>query len=386
MSRKGAKRKAAATPRPKVTKSGALAINLSIFFFLLLPWVLTERYPETYYRTIQEDGWIEWMTVWAFLLAAAVYVLIARRERAAGTVPWFSLGVALFAFVVAMEEFSWGQRVLGFRPPDYFLAENFQQELNFHNVIETDVRKLGLKATIALFCILLPIAGALREPREFLERIKVTAPPLAIVPAGIATYWAYESYPWKFSGELVEVMLGLAFLFAAMTVWSGASTRRLDWKVFATSWTIALFLGVATTALTQRRWGDSSEKIQLAKTEAQALAADFQELARLNRGRPITKCGLHKRVFSFVEKYDRDELFEGAFAQLADQGMPEARAEFFIDPWNSPYWIRHECEGRHRLSFVYSFGPNRRRNSTEWELGGDDVGVTVFERGSRSSE
>jgi hypothetical protein len=86
---------------------------------------------------------------------------------------------------------------------------------------------------------------------------------------------------------------------------------------------------------------------------------------------------LHKRVYTFVEKkkYARP-LTEGSFTRLVDRGLPEARAEFFLDPWNSPYWIRDRCDednGR-RVVFVYSFGPNRSRDSSRWEILGDDIG------------
>jgi len=33
------------------------------------------------------------------------------------------------------------------------------------------------------------------------------------------------------------------------------------------------------------------------------------------------------------------------------------------------------------MTYLYSFGPNRRRDSTKWELGGDDI--AVFIRGER---
>ena len=52
-----------------------------------------------------------------------------------------------------------------------------------------------------------------------------------------------------------------------------------------------------------------------------------------------------------------------------------------LDPWNLPYWVRDTCDdfrGR-RVVFIYSFGPNRSRDSTPWEILGDDVGVFLVE-------
>jgi hypothetical protein len=66
---------------------------------------------------------------------------------------------------------------------------------------------------------------------------------------------------------------------------------------------------------------------------------------------------------------------------LTAQGLPKARAEYFLDPWNSPYWIRAQCsKDRSRVSvYVYSFGPNRRRDSDLWQIVDDDVGAYVIQ-------
>ena len=83
--------------------------------------------------------------------------------------------------------------------------------------------------------------------------------------------------------------------------------------------------------------------------------------------------------YTFQEKYAQTYLFEGNFSALQSQGLPEERAEFFLDPWNSPYWIRDRCDSDsgERFVFVYSFGPNRRRDSSRTEILGDDIGTYV---------
>ena len=97
------------------------------------------------------------------------------------------------------------------------------------------------------------------------------------------------------------------------------------------------------------------------------------------------KCGLHKRLYTFKEQYDQDYLLEGAYSRLQAQGLPEARAEYFLDPWNSPYWLRSRCsKDRSRIAiFVYSFGPNRRRDSNRWEIVDDDIGAYIARLPSR---
>ncbi|MDH3405125.1 MAG: hypothetical protein OEP45_16010, partial [Acidobacteriota bacterium] len=67
-------------------------------------------------------------------------------------------------------------------------------------------------------------------------------------------------------------------------------------------------------------------------------------------------------------------------SQLVTLGLPEDRARFFMDPWNAPYWLRDRCDKKtgRRAIFFYSFGPNRKRDSSVWEILGDDVGAYVF--------
>ena len=57
------------------------------------------------------------------------------------------------------------------------------------------------------------------------------------------------------------------------------------------------------------------------------------------------------------------------------------RRGYFVDPWNNPYWIFYARKGRRGL--LYSFGPNRRRDTrlpkkgvpAGFEAGGDDIVV-----------
>ena len=115
-------------------------------------------YPNAYYRSVQEDQALEWASFWSFFVAGGVFAVAAwRQRRTTGALPWFVAGLALFCVVVAMEEISWGQRVFGHRPPDYFLAENFQQELNHHNIASTDIRLATFRGIIIGYGVVLPL-------------------------------------------------------------------------------------------------------------------------------------------------------------------------------------------------------------------------------------
>lgn len=343
---------------------------------------LREISKDFYYLSAQEDEYIEWGTFWAFMLAAVVGVVAARWQwRDRRIVPWFLLGVAAFCFGVAMEEISWGQRVLGYRPPVYFLENNFQQELNFHNVMDKGLRKVAVKTVILGFGVALPLLALARPIAGLLRRLGVVAAPWALVPSFAATFWFYQAYPWSFSGEWVELMLGLGFLVSALAaanrlraerwaVWGGRPVT-----VLVAAWIVVIGLGTVQAALSRLLRSSSPELVAAAQAETEALKQDFLS------GQVETRCNRHRRLYTFKEAYGQDYLLEGEFARLTTQGLPEERAEFFLDPWSTPYWIRDRCDSDddRRVVFVYSFGPDRRRQSSRWEIQGDDVGSIVYD-------
>jgi hypothetical protein len=335
-----------------------------------------QRSPVAYAAGVQEDGGLEWMTFWGFALAAALFLLYARAEYREGTFPWFRLGLAAFCLLVALEEISWGQRVLGYRPPSYFLEQNYQQEFNFHNLVDTTLRKLALKAILIGYGVALPICGLFERSRTLMDRLRIHPPPWQLAPAFLTAAVAYQVYPWKFTGELVELVMAIAFLFSALldppagSLDTGSTSIT---RLLAASLAVFL-LGWASGSLNVRSHRAHPANLEAAQVEADAIKLD---LLALGGDDLATKCGLHKRLYTWVNREDAEALFGGRFAALTAQGLPPERAEFFIDPWNSPYWVRHRCTSDQQQVTIYSFGPNRRRDSEPSRLGGDDIGVTI---------
>jgi len=345
-------------------------------------WTLSARDPDAYYRMLQEDGILEWATVFAFLLAAACLVRAALRPLAIGArAVWSAAALALFCALVALEEISWGQRLIGYRPPAYFLEHNFQQELNLHNVASGFLRELVLIAVLGGWGCALPIALLRPRVAALAARIGLLAPPLALAPGFGASLALYLAYPLPFTGEIVELLLGGGLLLVGLTVQPGA--RELEWA--RTSLGVALAIcGLVLPSLGIVAWWSSRPadpaRVEEARREVEALAADLLEIARVD-GEAPTGCGLHKRVYTFVREYELADLRRLGFAGLAERGADPERIGWFLDPWNSPYWVRDECGAQERRSaFVYSFGPDRRRDSSEWAIGGDDVGAYLLQR------
>lgn len=363
--------------------SNALVLAVAVWAFWL------HGHDSGLFRTaVREDESVEWSTFWAFLLAAAIFAAAAWRQRRSGVrIPWFMAGLACFCWLFAMEEISWAQRLFAYRPPVYFLENNFQQEPNFHNVLGTDLRKAILKTIIGGYGVLFPLLALIPVVGRRLRRLGLGAPPVELVPAFAATLYLYVDYPWSYAGEVVELMLGLAFLGAALAAFARASDRPEQQVTTPTriasiagAGLVVAALGLATAAAVRNQQAQWPENISLATTEIEALKADLLAMSDLESESFPTRCGLHKRFHGWVEKYGKEELYAGRFAALRERGLPAERADYFLDPWNAPYWIRDRCDSDddRRSIFVYSFGPNRQRDSSRWQVLDDDVGVSVF--------
>lgn len=335
-------------PWIRVSYINGFLANAFIVAIIIAAWIVITVDPDFYYVALQEDQVPEWMTFWAFLIAGILFTQAAYRHYGAESrIPWFLLCVSIFCFFVALEEISWGQRLFGYQPPAYFLQQNFQQEFNFHNVVETDWRLLALKAVILGFGIVLPVIWMIPLIRRLCLKMTIVPPPIFFAPAFLAAYCLYEVYPWHFSGELVELMLGFGFMFSALALVSffrkqGTERPYSFLYPYALIGIIVIF-SVAMTAISNAQLRNQPELVEIAGKELNALGKDYRKALRETKKR-ITGCKLHNRVFNHVKKYGLKNTYNGNFRDLTHYGLPEDRAQFFIDPWNTAYWIRHDCD------------------------------------------
>ena len=336
--------------------------------------VLHALSPELYYQHVQEDQPLEWATFWGFIVAAAFFVRAAFVERRKRPAPWFFLGIAAFCVLVAMEEISWGQRLFGYSPPRYFLENNFQQELNLHNVMATSARKLLLVGILAGYGLLLPLLDRIPSTAKLLTKFGVTAPPAAFVPVFVTLVVLIATYPVRYTGEIVEASMALAFMFSAVAAAHDAaeSTGRTDpWPALVGALSLVVLMGFGSALWSCGRLAAEPAVAKAATTEIRAVAHDLRRLAEDGK----LACGKHERL-NFIAKLSRsDVLATGRFNSLTRNGLPPERARFFIDPWATAYWVRTTCNAKRVKVFLYSFGPNRRRDSQRWKLQGDDIGL-----------
>lgn len=323
-------------------------------------WLALRR-ADLYSAAMQEDRAVEWATVWFFAAAGTLLLMRAVRERRL-----FDVLVGLFCLFVAGEEMSWGQRLFGMTPPAYFLEHNRQQEINVHNFgVLFSSPKWPLMLVILGYAVVLPVVAMAERGRRLLARVGATPPPAPTIPwflaAVVLLYW----YPFRFTGEWVELLVGSAFFVAA-----GVPTAAL----FASSG------GIAAAALVLAAWssrGGTTKPGQLAcaTAEVRALADGLAKGA----AKPdlLQSRSVHKRLWTMSKE---DYIDFGVIGErlndvrCADEAEARGRRRYAVDPWGTAYWVRTSRDAGSTMATVYSFGPNRRRDvDADAVYTGDDI-------------
>ena len=104
-----------------------------IIFFTLLKW----KHPSMYrILALKEDGIVENLTSIFYFISCFISFSIALKystnSQKLYSVPYFALACCFF--FIAMEEISWGQRIFGIQTPEYLMEDNYQGEMNIHNL------------------------------------------------------------------------------------------------------------------------------------------------------------------------------------------------------------------------------------------------------------
>jgi hypothetical protein len=162
----------------KITLAYVVLIVLIAFAFFFFNPASLDVY-------LEEDGIIEWLTV--FGLLAGFIVCFLRFFRFLKTKNWWFLTITLvlglLLFMAAGEEISWGQRILGIKSSGYFLKNNAQGETNLHNLVVNGVKinKLVfstiLISVLAIYLAILPILYKTRKGiKSFIDKSGVPVP------------------------------------------------------------------------------------------------------------------------------------------------------------------------------------------------------------------
>lgn len=331
--------------------------------------LLLARYrPAQYAALLQEDRPIEWATVWLFATAAVIHLRRAIRQRL-----FFDMLVAIFCLLVAGEEISWGQRLIGYGSPQYFLANNLQQEVNLHNLSGAVVTpKWFLIAALAGYGILLPLLARSNRLNDFMKRIGATPPPVQLAPWFAVAAGLLVWYPVTLSGEWVETLAGGLFV-ASIPLRAGTPLIVVS---------LALIFGVLMTHITnriehQRNTGRSA----CASEEIKALLDDLT-LGNSGTGKLRDQRTLHERVWTAInEGYINRQAAHNFDGTRCTSDQSQDRRSYMVDPWGTSYWISvRQLDEDRQLFVIYSFGPNRRRDGSPDTPTDDDISLRGYRR------
>ena len=317
------------------------AITLSVFAVAYYSRDLYELY-------MQEDHFVEWLTATLFAIGGGIRLRQAVKQR-----HLFDGLVALFSFFVAGEEFSWGQRLVGYTPADLFLSHNVQQEATLHNFADVLGRpKWSLIAVLAGYGLLLPLAYRFAPTRKVMERMGATAPPNSLAPWFAVTIIMLVWYPLSYSGEWLELIASVLFLGAATTT-----------PTFLVSLAVGAVAALALTVVSGHRSG-GEPATACARAEVTSLLSDITGGA--GSIDLLAARSLEKRVWSAISDGDIDAGRMSKFQSTRCAGsIASSRRRYAVDPWGSSYWVRvHERADDTADVEVYSFGPNRRRDES----------------------
>lgn len=145
---------------------------------LLLLGYIAVAHPAIYYIVAKEDSWIENLTAVGFLLSGIALFAAALAERRLFARWAYILGGAVMLFF-AVEEISWGQRIIGFDTPDFLALSNTQEEFNIHNRYDVEFVFLREKEALFALCITACCAFFRRKDRIF----GIPSPPIPLILA-----------------------------------------------------------------------------------------------------------------------------------------------------------------------------------------------------------
>jgi hypothetical protein len=78
---------------------------------------------------VQEDGPIQWLQFFCLISSSFICLLLRKEPHR-----WFFVIFALLLFSAAMEEISWGRRIIGFQAPEWISQINTQHDSTLHNL------------------------------------------------------------------------------------------------------------------------------------------------------------------------------------------------------------------------------------------------------------
>ena len=214
-----------------------LTFSIVIFPMLYISMVLLFFVDLNLFEAVSlEDGLAESLTAIFLLLAAVVALLtVITIKRRRGYFHWFFVVVGAFFLLGCLEEISFGQRILVFDVPEFFVKNSSRPDLNLHNLFQGFAEKnldkiqwhyfktrTAAQMVAIAYGVYLPIMAFTGIGRSFFHKTKLVVPPLELVPGFVLAAVLLSDVPTGEEEEYEELFLSLCFL---LQMWLERLTR-----------------------------------------------------------------------------------------------------------------------------------------------------------------
>ncbi len=187
---------------------------LTILQIILVAWGI-KQYPWLNQLFFAEDWTYEYLTVIFYIGAGGMMLYTFLKIPLTKRYKLFVLAFAALFFFVAMEEISWGQRILGVETPETIEEINEQDELNIHN-LHTDLFHVLLWGGSLLLGVFIPLLNETFEPvRRLVKKFEfpVMSPDLHFFFLLPLTYYVGHRWVYPKLFLLVALTVGLFVFF-----------------------------------------------------------------------------------------------------------------------------------------------------------------------------
>lgn len=224
-------------------------LHILICGIILLGIFLFQFYfPVAYNYFVSEDSWVEYGTFVCYMTAGLLVLGAMTRDRSMRRPGYMLLCLGLF--FVAMEEISWGQRLLGIRTPGMIAQYNAQSELSLHNASFFPAEHLFFYAILIWSVILPEISYYFKRLDMVLKAVGIPLVSRELYPYFIAGFLLKKYQIVIRNAELGEFIVSLAFLLFSIEVFyrtckSSEEINLAERRIIG--WALIIVLIVTTT-------------------------------------------------------------------------------------------------------------------------------------------
>ncbi len=164
-----------------------------------------------------EDNLSESLTAILAVLSSGMFFIMARRG-ASGIEKTFLFFLSGMMFFFAMEEISWGQRILGIETPEFLKKINDQDEINIHNIFNS----VAIMIYLIIFSL---ISGLFLFKDQIIKRMRGSLKKLIkFYPSDGYYYFGYlflflSGYALFKGAEIIEVIFSLFVFYYAIDLY-----------------------------------------------------------------------------------------------------------------------------------------------------------------------